>query len=766
MSAAADHTATPAPEAVKTSLIPEGTKKSWASMFAQPKPQPVLPKAPSAQTPAVHNEPEPAPVSDLLDPVVPEPELAESSIARLESTPEATELSSTEASTLASADLTPPKDDLTEENLEALPDVSHPLATETVVSTRDPRSAVASTVGPPTPKQLTAQQPIGRPAPVGGFAATALKATQPGGRSVSYNRRLLDQTEAVVLPKDHAVERTAVQFGSVGLGGDKPSDVDDEREDAETRTQPPQQSPAAPRASLPPVQQAAATQDSIRDTAATPKAAPGLPPASQHSQQALGLGGAPSSYGGQYGRYSGPGALGQEQVAAQKPYDPFGQQLNYPQGQSDNPYPSHQQAQSTHVSQPPGHHGATSLSQNDYASQYGDHQRSAYQSFYGGSYGQQHQQQQVGAQDPTHPPQRSASNMGASESAYGSHAGQAQSRFNEATAAGSGQNTPAPTSSAQQAGPPSHTGHAGHGQGHHAGGGYPYQNPYYGNSYYNSYMNQVSDSVKPPSFATMFVNLYVPAIGRRYSYVTLIPSFSSFPRSLTDLSLQYPSQYAYNQQGYGGPYGGGKGQMYGQPHHGYGVSPQASYDQHSSSPANVGGSGGSAGGAGGRDSAFGSSLNEYSRSGSTQPSQAPSQPSGFGTVSDSFGGRQGGFGGQGQSYGQTSSAGDDSSMKAFHEKTGPSPSLGQPGRTGSAMNNNSSAQSQSNYPPQAQGSQGFGGYPNHFNSYGSQHGGLGGLGGQSGSHQQSGYGGAGGFNQYGSQYGSYNQRGWGGNYGH
>ena len=213
--------------------------------------------------------------------------------------------------------------------------------------------------------------------------------------------------------------------------------------------------------------------------------------------------------------------------------------------------------------------------------------------------------------------------------------------------------------------------------------------------------------------------------------------------------------------------------MYGQPHHGYGISPQqSSYDQHSSSPANAGGFGQS-NVHGGEQSLRGGigSLGDYGRSGSAQPNQSnQAGGSGFGGMGEVFG-RQSGFPGGNQSYGQQQSSqqsGADESLKPFGDSkptSGPSPSsLGQPGRPGSATNNTAGqGQGQTGLPPpqghQQGQQQGFGGYPSQFGQ-GSQYGGLGGLGHQGGQNQ----GGFGGYGGYGN-YGSYGRGGWGTNYG-
>ena len=155
-------------------------------------------------------------------------------------------------------------------------DASGPAPTATAASTAasswDPRNVTTTS----TP---TAPQPIpqaARPPPTSGFQASALKATGSSGRTPSYQRRVLDQEEAVRMPGNREVDRAAVQFGAFNLGsGDE--DVDGEREEPETRAQPPQHSPVAPRAALPPAPQQAVAP--VPETLPTPKQAPGLPAA-------------------------------------------------------------------------------------------------------------------------------------------------------------------------------------------------------------------------------------------------------------------------------------------------------------------------------------------------------------------------------------------------------------------------------------------------------------------------------------------------------
>lgn len=173
------------------------------------------------------------------------------------------------------ATVTPSKDELTEVNLEQVPDTSNPPPTITAASTAasswDPRSNAST----PYSALQQGQQAV-RP-PTSGFQASALKATGSSGRTSSYQRRVLDQEEAVRMPGNREVDRAAVQFGAFNLNGSGDEDVDGDREEPETRAQPPQHSPVAhPRASLPPAPQQAA---SVPETFPTPKQSAGLPAA-------------------------------------------------------------------------------------------------------------------------------------------------------------------------------------------------------------------------------------------------------------------------------------------------------------------------------------------------------------------------------------------------------------------------------------------------------------------------------------------------------
>ena len=99
-------------------------------------------------------------------------------------------------------------------------EVQSPDILDGTVGSADPRVATPAT---------SQQAPIGRP-PMGGYAASAYRAAGTPGRNSSFQRRVLEQQEAVVMPGHNAVDRAAVQFGSMGLNGEPDSlDVDEER---------------------------------------------------------------------------------------------------------------------------------------------------------------------------------------------------------------------------------------------------------------------------------------------------------------------------------------------------------------------------------------------------------------------------------------------------------------------------------------------------------------------------------------------------------
>lgn len=502
-----------ASEGLKSSLIPQGATKSWASMLAQaklaqptPKPTQIAAAAPEPEIQAEAPQSE-APVANIpeatRDPTTTD-EVPPPDESFIDDDP-TTSGAAYDGESIAAAELAPAADKLTEDNVERLPDASVPAPTETAASTVD----ASSVVGLSTPYGSSQQVPtLGRP-PMGGYATSAWKATGAPGRSSSF-QRMMEQREAVVMPGNHAVDRAAVQFGQMGLNGDsKPLDVDEDREDAETRAQPPQQSPPSqPKTSLPPSQQPSGIgSDSgfAPESLPTPRQAPGLPPPSMSQTPSsqpppsMPPGISQPHTQGHYGQYSryGAGGLGQETSGStQKPYDPFSQQLNYPQDHADNQGASQTQSHASGQiqSQVQSQHGALGQGQSDYGhDQYGnEQQRNAFQGYYGSSYGQQPST----VQQENAPPQRTTSGLGASEPSYGTaQSAQGQSRFGE-NAAAEHNPSAANLGSQQQTGLASQQSQQMHQQqqGQHGqGGGYPYGNPYYGGgSYYGSYMNQVS----------------------------------------------------------------------------------------------------------------------------------------------------------------------------------------------------------------------------------------------------------------------------------
>lgn len=786
-----DVASVPVAEALKPSSKPDGTR-SWASIFNKPAPAPsppkIIPVAPTHEA-IVEESIAPAPILEELDiAALPPPILAEVTNMEIPSTPPMPE-----AFSEPPTEITPSKDELTETNLEQVLDTSGPPASATAASTAastvDPRVAAGSS----TPLHATQQQSTSRP-PLGGYATSAYKAAGLTGRSGSFQRKILEQQEAVVMPGKHAADRTVVQFGSMGLNGTTDDmDVDSDREEAETRAQPPQHSPVAPRAALPPatLQQPFPSQPPVSEPLPTLKQAPGLPPvnqqpaAQQTTQPTVGEPGSqPASQSNfaynQFNNRYGP-QTGQPEAAApvQKAYEPFGQQMQQSQLQYDG-YPSVSQAPApASVPQAQGHLGGYSSAANDTSSYYtSDNQRNAYQNHYG-NYGQQSQQS---PQDAGASQQRIGSAFGASVGESAQHtatqAQHQQARYGPAaevhTSGNSTPNPPVPGGQPQTQ--PQQTHHLlqqqTQGQAGVQQNAYPYGHPYYASPYYSGYANQVSN----------------------HSYGRERPMFDDV-RRYDEQYLTHNPQFGYggNHGGYGGgPFGGtaGKQSMYGQPHQGYGMSPQTSYDQHSSSPAN-GSAFGQQQAAPSRDGAASGSLGNYGRSGSAQPSENQQQYSSAGAGGGSFGGipdvfarSTPGFPSQAHGLGhqQPSQSGtNDDSVRGYNDASkvpgGPSPALGQPGgRPGSAANSMQGQNSLGAPHGQSQSQQGYGGYPGHVNhqihgqqtsQYGAGPGALGAHH-QSGaqSHQASGYGAYGaGFG--GSYYGNNNNSrgGWSGSYG-
>jgi hypothetical protein len=358
----------------------------------------------------------------------------------------------------------------------------------------------------------------------------------------------MDQQEAVVMPTNHAVDRAAVQFGSLGLNGlGDDADIDAELEQAETRTQPPQHSPVAhPVASLPPAprQQLPAQQPATQESQPTPRPAPGLPAAPQQQQQqqpqqqqqqqqpqtipqptsqppasesTVGLPSVSSepthalpAYG-QFNRYgTATSQVDQPSTLQQKAYDAFGhanqthsqatqQQDNYSGHLPTAHHPQSNQQQPSLVG------AASSSAANDYSSYYTSHHNNWRGGLYGSMYGQQQQQNHPAPDDAGTGPQRSGSGFGQSLAEplhyQTSQAPPAHSRYGPAAENHvSGHSTPNPTvvGQPQQQGQTAQAPLSQTLQGQQlqtqAGGhaGYPYGNPYLSTPYYAAYMNQVS----------------------------------------------------------------------------------------------------------------------------------------------------------------------------------------------------------------------------------------------------------------------------------
>ena len=755
----------PIAEAAKPSLKPDGTR-SWASMFSKPAQAPIPstkpPKEPTEELPSEQLTATPPKGEENGMPALPPPIQVETVNPELPNTPPSPSVESSEPP----LELTPSKDELTETNLEQVVDDSGPANTATAASTVASTIDARTLAGTGTP--LPTSQPGSRP-PMGGYATTAYKATGMAGRSASFQRKILEQQEAVVMPGKHAVDRAAVQFGSMGLNGTAEDlDVDDDREEPETRTQPPQHSPIAPRAALPPShQQGLGAQSPASDPLPTPRQAPGLPPLNQQpapQQPPQSSNDQSSQAGYPYNQFSGrygPQQVPEPSAPVQKPYEPFGSQIQQPQHHDG--YPTASQAQSQPHQQQIG--GFSSAPQ-DMSSYYtAESQRNAFQNYYA-NYGQHSQQS---PQDSIPSQNRATNSFGVSNTEQNAQYAtsqaqqQASNRYAQASEAHtSGTSTPNPSiPSHGHQNQPQHMVQQQQTQGQGAGqhGAYPYGHPYYPSPYYSAYMNQVS----------------------AHPYGRERPMFDDV-RRYDEHFLTHKPQFGYggSQSGYGGSFGGGAGKqgVYGQPHQGYGMSPQTPYDQHTSSPANLGGFG-QQHSAPGREGATSANVSNYNRSSSTQPSEPQQNPfpggsaGGYNSGTDAFGRPSSNYQSQNHSHQQAGGqqGGNEDSLRAFVEPSkvpgGPSPAPGM--RPTSAVNS-----SQGLPPPQSQ--QGYAGYPGHLGhqmhgQQGSQFGtGPGGLGGHHQStgqpHQGSGYGGAYGAGFGGNYYGGNSRGGWGGNYGH
>lgn len=720
------------PAAEPATAAPVG--KTWASMLRQstaPKPAPK--EAPKAK---------PAPPVDSAD-AFPAP-----GPAQPEPTPEAdndtTPVADRATPLIEEPALPPSKDHLTETNLEQVVDDSRPPATGTAASTAadswDPRQSPISSSA--TPISAAQQQHQSQRVPLSGYAASAMKATTDRtNRAPSYQRRVLDQEEAVRMPGNREVDRAAVQFGAFNLNG-REEDVDGEREDAETRAQPPAESPVAqPRASLPPVAQHVGVPDTFSKAGA---GAPGMysftlsqaenQRAHSHphgkadvttalessatveaTETSTGLSGEQSSADNligvqpampsaqQFNRFGQ--AAPQDAPGPQKPVDPFNQQAAPVSQPPFDSFPA--------TSQPPAQ-GAFSSAPGDYSNYYTANQqdRNPY-NYYGQQFGQQQGihgqhdvQQRMGGYNAAQ-----ADSLSQYPQSGSSHT---QPRFGAAAdAQNSGHSTPNPTAQAQQQAQQAQQAQQQQAQGVPGSQpqGHGQQYPGYNHPYYPYYQ-------------------------------------------------QYYSGYG---QGGFGPYG--KVGMYGQP---YGGAPNAPYD-HASSPANFGPSGGH------RDTGLGSGLGDYGR---TATSQAGAQPglggSSFGGSHDSFARGGSSFQSQGQSFNsqtQPNTGASTDDLKSFGDAkagAGPSPSLGG-ARPGSVNNNAPGSQGSGLPPPQASQMGGvYGGYPSHHQGHNVHGSGAYGMGGGAGANQHgnSPYGSYGqGFGSGGYYGGGGQQRGgWGGNY--
>ncbi|KAG5937639.1 hypothetical protein E4U53_008158 [Claviceps sorghi] len=712
--------------------------KTWASMLRQttaPKPAPLPPK----EIP-VHKPAELESQSVLEDAHSNEPELAEA--VEEETTPVPQLAVPVPAPVITEPEaVLPPPDDLTETNLEQVVDVSNPPATGTARSTAadswDPRQSPVSSTA--TPISAAHQQHQAQRSTASGFAASALKATtERANRVPSLQRRVLDQEEAVRMPGNREVDRAAVKFGAFSLN-DGEEDVDGEREEPETRAQPPAESPhALPRASLPPVSQPVAVPEAFtQKPGVVPSAVPGAVPTGPAAAAQT-----PTAHVQQYGRFGPPDSATAAATAhVQKPLDPFHNAAQAAPA-SQPPYDNYSVPTTQPQGQQPG--GAFTSAPTEYSNYYTVNQQdrtpyNAYGQQYGAQHGAHGQHDGVSQQRPF-AGYNASDNLSQYPQSGSLHS---QPRFGGSSdSQNSGHSTPNPAAQAQQHG--QHGQHSQHGQhGQQAQQGQQGQ-------------QQSQQSQQPQQGAP----------GSQPQSHGQYPGYSH-PYYSNPYYHQYYSGYG---QGGFGPYGG-KGGMYGQP---YGMSPNAPYD-HSSSPSTFGGAPSSLH----RDSSLGSGLGDYGRSGSAQTGSQPglggASSSSFGGAHDSFARGSSSYQSQGQSYNSqtqppASGAADD--LKPFGDggktnASGPSPSLGGGPRPGSATNNAPSAQSGLPPPQNSQmGGGGYGGYPSHLqghNVHGSGYGmGAAAAGNQHGSSPYGNYGqgfGSGGY------YGGQQQRGgWGGNY--
>ncbi|EEY20289.1 conserved hypothetical protein [Verticillium alfalfae VaMs.102] len=394
----------PIDESPQVPAPPSNAPKTWASMlrqvavpkpFAQPKEAPTVKPSESIEPlpPVTHAEPETEP--EPTPEAQPEPEIAPEAPAEAIEEPIAAEVPTVIEPEVA---LQPSKDQLTETNLEQVADDSHPPATATVASTAadswDPRLNAASATATPLSAAQQAHQasrPPATPTSNSGYATSALKATTDRAtRTPSFQRRVLDQEEAVRMPGNREVDRTAVQFGAFNIGSE--DDVDGDREEPETRAQPPAESPIAqPRTSLPPAAPQAAVPEAFSNqktqAAPAPSVAPSATPATAPAAQPTSGIQPPPGVGQPQGQYSQYGQPGSQDASSfpQKSVDPFSQQTNTASTPNRlDGFPSQQ----TQQAQQPG--GAFSSAPSEYSSYYtSDQQGRGPYSYYGQPYGQQ-----------------------------------------------------------------------------------------------------------------------------------------------------------------------------------------------------------------------------------------------------------------------------------------------------------------------------------------------------------------------------------------
>lgn len=522
--------ATPDKITPKNSIIKPGVVTSWANILkSTPLPPVIVQKKPSSPKqmspppvpqPQVVPEPkEPEPVVETLpapEEITPEPQIEpatpepEEPITLPAVEPELEPEAEPETPIVPEVKEivpTPSQQPLTEVNLEKIEDTAPPAPTTTQASTiasSVPPLSASSSVAPPPP-QPTVTTPRAAHAGV----------VMPKGTPRMYSRRVLDQQEGVVMPSNHgAVEHATLQFGSMGLSGDL--DDEDEVEQAETVSQPPQPSPIAqPVTALPPTgpAQLPVSQAPVTEPLPIPRQAPGLPAhpqaAPQQPSQQPPL--APQNMtqqhqhmSNQYNRYGNPDS----QQPQAKTFETFGapvqQQHSVPQPQSQPTQPQLSQSQQHAYAgyapaqlphQQSSHIGVgvstTPDQQQQYSNYYDRTQPPGFGNVYNTSYMQQGQSQQdAGANQ-----QRASSGLGGAGEALGQiptsapGPGQVQQPTSRYGAAQSGEQssnhgTPSPAvSTIQQTSQPHNPAIQ-----QYPGGipGYGYQHPYY-----NQFMHQV-----------------------------------------------------------------------------------------------------------------------------------------------------------------------------------------------------------------------------------------------------------------------------------